>query len=96
MSVTAVSARRETHVIGLISMAHMLSHLYMLALPPLFPLMRDDLGIGYAELGLAITAFAVRVTLKRAAANIEPEDTSFGVWGEDARERGKNYYRRKR
>ncbi len=59
MSVTAVSARRETHVIGLISMAHMLSHLYMLALPPLFPLMRADLGVGYAELGLAITAFAV-------------------------------------
>jgi MFS family permease len=59
MSMTAVSARRETHVIGLISMAHMLSHLYMLALPPLFPLMRADLGVGYAELGLAITCFAV-------------------------------------
>jgi MFS transporter, FSR family, fosmidomycin resistance protein len=59
MSMTAVAARRETHVIGLISMAHMLSHLYMLALPPLFPLIKDDLGVGYAELGLAITCFAV-------------------------------------
>jgi len=59
MSMTAGAARRETHVIGLISLAHMLSHLYMLALPPLFPLMRDDLGVGYAELGLAITCFAV-------------------------------------
>lgn len=63
MSVTAVSARRETHVIGLISMAHMLSHLYMLALPPLFPLMRVDLGVSYAELGLAITCFAVATGL---------------------------------
>lgn len=59
MSVTAVSARRETHVIGLISMAHMLSHLYMLALPPLFPLMRADLGWSYSQLGLGITCFAV-------------------------------------
>jgi len=59
MSMTAVAARRETHVIGLISMAHMLSHLYMLALPPLFPLIKEDMGVGYAELGLAITCFAV-------------------------------------
>ena len=63
MSITAVSARRETHVIGLISMAHMLSHLYMLALPPLFPLMRADLGLSYAQLGLAITCFAVATGL---------------------------------
>jgi len=58
MSMTAVAARRETQVIGLISLAHLLSHLYMLALPPLFPLMREDIGVGYAELGLAITCFA--------------------------------------
>ena len=63
MSMTAVSARRETHVIGLISMAHMLSHLYMLALPPLFPLMRADLGWSYSQLGLGITCFAVATGL---------------------------------
>ena len=59
MAMTAVEVRRETHVIGLISLAHMLSHLYMLALPPLFPLIRDDMGVSYAELGLSITCFAV-------------------------------------
>ena len=48
MAMTAVEVRRETHVIGLISLAHMLSHLYMLALPPLVPLIRDDMGVSYA------------------------------------------------
>lgn len=59
MSMTAVLARRETQVIGLISLAHLLSHVYMLVLPPLFPLMRAELGLSYAELGLSITCFAI-------------------------------------
>jgi MFS family permease len=35
------------------------SHLYLLALPPLFPLLRADLEVSYAALGLLVTAFNV-------------------------------------
>lgn len=51
--------RQEIQVAGIVSFAHLLSHFYMLVLPPLFPIFRRELGIGYAELGLSITAFAV-------------------------------------
>lgn len=51
--------RRENAVIGLVSFAHLLSHLYLIALPPLFPAMRADLGVSYAELGLIMGIYAV-------------------------------------
>jgi MFS family permease len=35
------------------------SHFYALALPPLFPLLRDQLDVGYAALGLLVTLFNV-------------------------------------
>ncbi len=59
MSATAGSLRRDSQIVGLISVGHMLSHIYMLALPPLFPVLRAELGVSYAELGLAMTMFAV-------------------------------------
>jgi MFS family permease len=46
-------------VIGLISIAHFTSHFYMLLLPPLFAYIRADYGVGYAELGIAISVFNV-------------------------------------
>jgi len=54
---------REFKVVGLVSFAHLLSHLYMLALAPLFPFVRDDLGVTYVELGLTITAYAITTGL---------------------------------
>jgi len=59
--VTAVaeSLSRDARIVGLISLGHLLSHLYMLALPPLFPVLRRDLGLSYVELGIAMTVFAV-------------------------------------
>ena len=62
MAVEADS-RQDVQVIGLISFAHLLSHLYMLALPPLFPQLRTDFNVGYVELGLMITAYAVTTGL---------------------------------
>ncbi len=50
---------REMAVVGLIALAHGFSHLYMLALPPLFPVIREELGVGFAELGLAVTVYAL-------------------------------------
>jgi len=50
---------QDGRVIGLIGVAHFTSHFYMLLLPPLFAFIRADYGIGYAELGLAISAFNI-------------------------------------
>jgi FSR family fosmidomycin resistance protein-like MFS transporter len=50
---------RDGRVIGLIGAAHFTSHFYMLLLPPLFAFIRADYGVGYAELGLVISAFNV-------------------------------------
>jgi len=58
MAMTTGMAGREVQVVGLISFAHMLSHLYMLVLPPLFPVIRTDLGFDYAALGIATAVFA--------------------------------------
>jgi MFS transporter, FSR family, fosmidomycin resistance protein len=44
-------------IMGLVGTGHMLSHFYILALPPLFPLIKEELGVTYVELGLVFTAF---------------------------------------
>ena len=51
---TVSSARRDLKVISLIGTAHFFSHFYIMALPPLFPLLRDEFGVGYTALGLAL------------------------------------------
>lgn len=45
--------------IGLVSGAHLYSHLYILLLPPLFPLLTGELDVGFTELGFAITVFSL-------------------------------------
>lgn len=48
---------RDGRVIALIGSAHFSSHFFQMVLPPLFPLMKDSLGVGYTELGLLMTVF---------------------------------------
>lgn len=43
--------------------AHFVSHYYMLLLAPLFIFIREDFGVTYTELGLALTAFNVVSTV---------------------------------
>jgi MFS family permease len=48
-----------TRLLLLVSLAHLFSHVYILALPPLFPFLRDELQVGFVELGFALTIFNV-------------------------------------
>ena len=61
-----VAPRRDARVIGLVSTGHFFSHFYMLLLPPLFPLLREIYGVGYTELGFAITVFSLTTGLTQA------------------------------
>src|SRR5215831_1891839 len=52
-------ASSEFRTLGLISVAHWVSHFHLLVLPMLFPFLKQQLGVGYVELGFALTVFAV-------------------------------------
>jgi MFS family permease len=49
-----------------ISTAHWVSHFHMFVLAMLFPFLKDQLGVGYIELGFALTVFAVVSGLTQA------------------------------
>lgn len=46
-------------VTGLVCLAHLYSHFFFFVLPPLFPLLRDDLSVSYTELGILVVVFNV-------------------------------------
>jgi MFS family permease len=49
-----------------ISTAHWVSHFHLFVLPMLFPFLKQQLGVGYIELGFALTVFAVTSGLTQA------------------------------
>jgi MFS family permease len=49
-----------------ISAAHWVSHLHIFVLPMLFPFLKEQLGVGYIDLGFALTIFAVVTGLTQA------------------------------
>ncbi|HEX9718638.1 MAG TPA: MFS transporter [Ramlibacter sp.] len=55
----ATSLRQDAGVIGLVGLAHMISHYGQLLLAPLFPWLKDAFGASYTELGFLMTLFFV-------------------------------------
>ena len=58
--------RGEVRTLGLVCTAHLVSHFHMLVLPPLFPMLRDQVGVGLLEIGLALTLYNVVSALTQA------------------------------
>jgi MFS transporter, FSR family, fosmidomycin resistance protein len=54
MAEAASAPVRDLRVMSLIGLAHGSSHFFQLAFPPLFPLVKDALGVSYTELGLVM------------------------------------------
>jgi MFS family permease len=75
MSAVAIDdapARRRSDWIttGAVALAHFTSHLLQLALAPLFPAMRDQMGVDFVALGLVLTIFYLTSGLGQVAAGV--------------------------
>ncbi|MBN8919293.1 MAG: MFS transporter [Rhizobiales bacterium] len=57
-------------VIGLIGIAHCVSHYYLLILAPLLPVIREEFGASYTEIGLALTALNLTSALLQTPTGI--------------------------
>jgi FSR family fosmidomycin resistance protein-like MFS transporter len=51
--------RKDASLMGLVGLAHLVSHFSQLLLPPLFPWLKDAFQVNYAELGVLLTIFFV-------------------------------------
>jgi FSR family fosmidomycin resistance protein-like MFS transporter len=60
------SPSADRKVMTLIGTGHFLSHFYILVLPPLFPLLRTELGVSYTALGIALAVLNVTTALTQA------------------------------
>ena len=64
------SLRQDVKVIGLVGVAHGVSHFFQLALPPLFPLLKVEFDVPFAALGLLMGVFYAASGLTQFAAGI--------------------------
>src|SRR5665213_4069868 len=59
-------ADSSLRTLAAISTAHWVSHFHIFVLPMLFPFLKAQLGVGYIDLGFALTVFAVTSGLTQA------------------------------
>jgi MFS family permease len=57
-------------VIGIVTGGHFLSHFYLLAFPPLFPMLREDFGLDAVGFGLVMSVVAVGMFLQVPAGGL--------------------------
>ena len=55
----SIPIAQDAKIIGLVSSGHFVSHFFQLALPPLYPILKDELGVSYAALGLLSSIFFI-------------------------------------
>ena len=58
-SAPPIPFRQDASVIGLVGLAHMVSHFSQLLLAPLFPWLKTEFNVSYTELGFLMTLFFV-------------------------------------
>jgi MFS family permease len=63
---TQAKTDASLRTLAAISTAHWVSHFHLMALPMLFPFLKTQLGVGYIELGFALTVSAVVSGLTQA------------------------------
>lgn len=64
MSLTQLKSYGDPRfVVGVVSGGHLFSHFYLLAFPPIFPLLSDEFGLSNTELGLIISVMMVPIML---------------------------------
>jgi MFS family permease len=59
-------ADTSLRTLAAISVAHWVSHFHLFVLPMLFPFLKEQLGVGYIELGFALTVFGIVSGLTQA------------------------------
>jgi MFS family permease len=60
--------RQDAGTIGLVGVAHLVSHFSQLVLAPLFPFLKTEFGLNYTQLGALLTIFFVVSSLVQTAA----------------------------
>lgn len=57
--IAPAAAASELQTLIVVSGAHLISHLHIMVLPVLLPLLKDQMNVGFFELGLALTTFNI-------------------------------------
>jgi len=63
---TGTATASEVQTLAVVSGAHLVSHLHIMVLPVLLPLLKERMNVGFFELGLALTVFNVVSGLTQA------------------------------
>jgi MFS family permease len=63
-----VGWQRDAKIISIVAIAHFVSHVYIMLLPPIFLLVKDHFNASYAEIAFAITIYNVMSALLQTPA----------------------------